>query len=196
MIKNIYMNIQFKNTLNDNLEDLIVNLKKLVNYEKDIVLLCKCLVKTINNNNKILFCGNGGSAAESQHFAAEFVSKFMHIRRPLPALALTTDSSILTSIANDFNFKYVFSKQIQALGKKEDILVCLSTSGKSQNILEAIKAAKKRNIKTFLITSEKFKKKIKHINVIKLPSKRTDRNQEIQLFFFHYIIEILEKNFL
>jgi phosphoheptose isomerase len=120
----------------------------------------------------------------------------MHIRRPLPALALTTDTSILTSIANDFNFKYVFSKQVQALGKKGDILICLSTSGKSQNILEAIKAAKKRNIKTFLITSEKFKKKIKYINVIRLPSKRTDRNQEIQLFFFHNIIEILEKNFL
>ncbi len=101
---------------------------------------------SLARGNKLLFCGNGGSAADAQHLAAEFVNRFILDRPPLPALALTTDSSILTAIGNDFGFDLVFSKQVQALGNPGDMLVALSTSGNSANVLRAIEAARERSL--------------------------------------------------
>lgn len=98
--------------------------------------------------NKLLLCGNGGSAADAQHLAAEFVNRFMMDRPPLPAIALTTDSSILTAVGNDFSFDQVFSKQVEALGKPGDMLVAISTSGNSNNIINALKAARERSVAT------------------------------------------------
>ena len=107
---------------------------------------------TLARGNKLLFCGNGGSAADAQHLAAEFVNRFMIDRPPLPAIALTTDSSILTAVGNDFSFDQVFSKQVEALGKPGDMLVGISTSGNSANIINALKSARERSVVTLGIT--------------------------------------------
>ncbi len=119
----------------------LLNDEKIINQ---INLIIKKITKSLKKNGKIILCGNGGSAAHAQHFSAEYVSKFEKIRKPLSAISLTTDTSIITSVSNDFNYKYIFSKQIEALGRKEDILLCYSTSGNSQNIIEAAKSAKKK----------------------------------------------------
>ena len=117
------------------IKKIIENYKKLRSIAADIDVASKYCVKTINNHRKILFCGNGGSAADSQHLAAELIGKFLKIRKPIPALALTTNSSIITSIGNDIDFKMIFARQIEALGNKGDILFAITTSGKSKNIL-------------------------------------------------------------
>jgi D-sedoheptulose 7-phosphate isomerase len=116
--------------------------------------VAKILALCLARGGKILFCGNGGSAADSQHLAAEFVNRFLMERPPLPAIALTTDSSILTAIGNDYGFDLVFSKQVQALATEGDVLVAISTSGNSNNIVEALKVARERCITTIGITGQ------------------------------------------
>ncbi len=168
---------------------LLKNEKLLLQIEKVINKITKCL----KNNGKIIFCGNGGSAAHAQHFAAEYVSKFEKIRKPFSAISLTTDTSIITSISNDFDYKYIFSKQIEALGLKNDILLCYSTSGNSQNTIEAAKLAKKKGIFVISNTGNKTNKlsKCSDIN-IKSPSSRTSTIQECQLLIDHIICRAVE----
>ena len=108
----------------------------------EIVKVSEICIKTLNNGGKIIFCGNGGSASDSQHLAAELVGRFMKNRKPIPAISINTDTSVLTSISNDFGYNYVFSKQIEALGNEKDTLFLLTTSGKSKNIIEAGNKAK------------------------------------------------------
>ena len=144
-------------------------------------LIANTIVETIKNGNKIMVCGNGGSAAETQHFVAEMVGKFKHYRRALPFISLTTDTSILTSIGNDFGFKYVFSRQIEALGNEGDILLVLSTSGTSQNCMEAIQVAHKMGI---------------HVIELKRTGTTTSEIQENQLQMIHQICEEVEKAFI
>ena len=156
------------------------------------------LVNIINDSlidgKKLIVCGNGGSAADSQHFVAELVSKFKKVRKPLSAIALTTDSSIITSIANDFSFDQIFSKQVQALGKKGDVLIGISTSGTSANVLNALKIAKKEKISTILLTGN-IKKQYSYVNLkIEVPSSSTARIQEIHELIYHSICEIVESN--
>jgi len=107
---------------------------------------------TLAKGNKLLFCGNGGSAADAQHLAAEFVNRFIMDRPPLPAIALSTDTSILTAIGNDFGFDLVFSKQVQALGNPGDMLIALSTSGNSKNVIKAVEAARERSLTVLGLT--------------------------------------------
>jgi len=117
--------------------------------KKNISPLIDCaeyISKAFKNGRKLMLCGNGGSAADAQHIAAEFVNRFLIDRHPLPALALTTDTSIITSVANDYSYEEVFSKQIQALGVEGDILFAISTSGNSNNILSAIRTAKEKGL--------------------------------------------------
>ena len=108
----------------------------------EIVKVTEVCIETLNNGGKIIFCGNGGSASDSQHLAAELVGRFMKNRKPIPAISINTDTSVLTSISNDFGYNYVFSKQIEALGNENDTLFLLTTSGKSKNIIEAGNKAK------------------------------------------------------
>ena len=108
----------------------------------EIVKVTEVCIETLNNGGKIIFCGNGGSASDSQHLAAELVGRFMKNRKPMPAISINTDTSVLTSISNDFGYNYVFSKQIEALGNEKDTLFLLTTSGKSKNIIEAGNKAK------------------------------------------------------
>ena len=112
----------------------------------DLILLAEKIANAFTNDRKLMLCGNGGSAADSQHIAAEFVNRFMLERPPLPALALTTDTSIITCIGNDYSFDEIFSKQVKALGMEGDVLLALSTSGNSKNVLMAAKDARARGI--------------------------------------------------
>ena len=113
-----------------------------------IILVSQKIAQSFTNDGKLMICGNGGSAADAQHIAGEFVNRLLIERPPLPAIALTTDTSVITSIGNDYSFNDIFSKQVKALGMEGDVLLAISTSGNSDNILEAVKAAKDHNIFT------------------------------------------------
>ncbi len=160
--------------------------------KKDIVLKIANLLKhKIENGNKILICGNGGSASDSQHFAAELVGRFQKERKPLPAIALTTDTSILTSVSNDYSFNDIFVRQVEAVGKKGDVLVGFSTSGNSKNVISAFKKAKEMEISTIAICGNGGElEKIADIT-FKIPSK-TSRVQEIHAILIHILCEIIE----
>lgn len=126
----------------------------LTTHAGSIAAMAKVIAASLAQDGKILFCGNGGSAADAQHLAAEFVNRFLIDRPPLPGIALTTDSSALTAISNDFGFDQIFSKQIRALGKAGDVLLAISTSGSSPNITEALKAARNLGMITMGLTGK------------------------------------------
>ena len=141
-----------------------------------------------------MFCGNGGSAADSQHLSTELLGKYLKIRKPYASIALTTDTSLLTAISNDFNFNEIFSKQISALASKNDILFAITTSGKSKNILLAIDKAKKLGVKVILLSSNKAKHLKKKVDLlIPVPADRVDRIQEMHISVGHIICELVEK---
>ena len=157
----------------------------------EVVYLAK---KVISKNGKILIFGNGGSAADAQHLAAELVNRFKKERSPIPAIALTTDTSILTAVANDYDFSEVFSKQILALGKKGDIALGISTSGKSANVISALKVAKKLGMHTVGLSGGDgglMKELCDYL--ILVPSYETPRIQEGHLLFLHIFSELLEE---
>jgi D-sedoheptulose 7-phosphate isomerase len=147
----------------------------------------------LSNGNKILACGNGGSAADCQHFAAELVGRFERERLPLPGLALTTDTSILTAVGNDYNFNDIFSKQVQAFGQSGDVLLALSTSGNSANVLAAIDAALERDMRIVALTGKgggAMGKKLTDADVhICVPHDRTARIQEVHLLTIHCLCD-------
>jgi D-sedoheptulose 7-phosphate isomerase len=163
-------------------------------YKEKIILASKIIIKAIKNKKKILFCGNGGSAGDSQHFAAELIGRYLFERKPLPAIALTTNTSTLTAIANDYSYDDVFSKQVEALGNSGDVLFMISTSGKSRNILKSLKIAKKKRLKTIFLTGKNIPKfQYKPDLCINVPATRVDRIQELHLVIGHNICEIVEK---
>jgi len=161
-----------------------------------IDLACQMVI-TLRQGGKILIFGNGGSAADAQHMAAEFVNRFLINRRPLAAIALTTDTSVITSIGNDFSFDEIFSKQIQALGKPEDIALGISTSGSSRNVIKAIEVAKDIGMRTAVLTgglsggaSELGKLADITLNV---PTRKTAHIQEVHLWIEHLLCELVEE---
>jgi len=155
-----------------------------------IALLCESL----SSGHKILLFGNGGSASQAQHFAAELVNKFLRIRSPLPAISLTTDTSAITSIANDFSFDLVFSRQIEALGEKGDMAIGLSTSGNSPNIILAFESARKKGLKTIAVTGNGGGKMASVCDyLLDVPSDATPRIQEVHLLILHILAEEIEK---
>jgi D-sedoheptulose 7-phosphate isomerase len=170
-------------------------LKKIIFKERIINKIIAIIYKKIKKNNKIMLCGNGGSAADAQHLAAEFLVRLRPKinRKPIPALVLAQDTSTLTACSNDYNFKYIFSRNLKALGKRNDILIVISTSGNSKNILEVLKEAKKMKITTigFLGGSGGLAKKFCEYSII-VPSKITARIQEMHIFLGHYIFESIE----
>lgn len=147
----------------------------------------------LSNGNKILACGNGGSAADCQHFAAELVGRFERERFPLPALALTTDTSILTAVGNDYSYREIFSKQVQAFGQAGDILLAMSTSGNSANVLAAVEAALEREMRVVALTGKdggELGKMLTDADVhICVPHSRTARTQEVHLVAIHCICD-------
>ena len=174
----------------------IFNLFHKLKFEKNFYILCKESIKAITKGKKIIFFGNGGSAADAQHLATELTVRFKKKRRALPAIALTTDTSALTAIGNDFGFKYIFSRQIEAIGNKGDICIAITTSGNSQNLIEAIKVANKKKLKTFCFSGNnggKIKKYIK--NSVIVPSFATADIQVVQIFIGQTLCNYFLENF-
>lgn len=155
---------------------------------------CNILIECYKNGRKVLICGNGGSAADSQHMAAELMNKFKLNRDPLPCVALTTDSSILTSIGNDFGYEYIFEKQVKAIGQEGDVLIAISTSGNSENVIKAIDAAKEKRMFVIGLMGDKGGKMKGKCNLeIIVHSANTPRVQESHILIIHIICEIIEK---
>jgi len=156
----------------------------------------QAMVACLMNDGKILVCGNGGSAADSQHFAAELINRFEVERPGLAAIALTTDSSVLTSIANDYDYVQIFSKQVRALGMDGDVLLAISTSGNSPSVLEAIQAAHERNMPVVALTGKDGGKMASLLNPtdfhICVPAKSTARIQEVHLLVLHCLCDAID----
>lgn len=171
------------------------NIKKRFLQENlpQLISIIKLIADAFENGNKMLLFGNGGSAAEAQHLAAEFVNRFLMERPPLPAIALSTDSSILTSIGNDYSFSEVFYKQIVALGKEGDIAIGISTSGNSPNVIKAIEVAKEMGIETVALTGNDGGDLAKVANYsLIVPSNSTPCIQEVHMAVGHILCEMVE----
>lgn len=169
--------------------------KLLAQCKDSIATTGELLMEVVRKNGKIMFCGNGGSAADSQHLAAELVGHLRHDRRPLPALALTTDTSALTAIGNDYEFKDIFSRQVRALGRAGDVLIGISTSGNSKNVLEAVQAAKQMNILTLGLLGRGGGKiaPLCDYSII-VPTDDTQRVQECHILIGHIWMEMIERS--
>ena len=147
----------------------------------------------LEKGRKILICGNGGSAADSQHMAAEFVGRFVKERQSLPALALTVDTSLLTAVGNDYGFDCVFSRQVEGLGQEGDVLIAISTSGNSANVVRAVKTAKEKGIYVIALTGENGGILAKESDLcLAVPSQVTARIQEMHIMIIHMICEVAE----
>lgn len=164
---------------------------------QDIAKAAQLMIKALKAGNKILSCGNGGSAADAQHFSSELLNRFEMERPALPAIALTTDTSTLTSIANDYAYNRVFAKQIEALGQQGDILLAISTSGNSANVSEAITAARAKGISTIAFTGRDGGSIAKQLSAndveIRVPSDITARIQEVHLLIIHCLCDQIDQ---
>ncbi|MEM2916070.1 MAG: D-sedoheptulose 7-phosphate isomerase [Candidatus Woesearchaeota archaeon] len=159
----------------------------------DIEKTASTIITALKNGNKVLVCGNGGSAADSQHLAGELIVRFEAERKSLPAIALTTDTSVLTAIGNDYGFDDIFSRQVDGLGVKGDVLIAISTSGNSQNILRAIEAAKSKGMEVIGLTGrDGGKMKSLPIQNIIIPSPTTARIQECHILIIHTWCKLID----
>jgi len=185
------------NLVQNRMEESIV-LKRKIQDEltEKIIELSELLAECIKNGGKLLLCGNGGSAADAQHFAGELVVRLSsdYTRSALPAITLSSNDYVLTACANDFGFEQVFSRQIEALGKPEDVLLCISTSGNSPNLITAAQKAKEKNMKTVgLLGRDGGKlKNLSDLSII-VPSSNTPRIQETHICICHILCELIEK---
>lgn len=184
-----------KNILEKSINDNIKLKLQLSNLKSDIDKSINIICESLKNKGKIIFCGNGGSAADAQHLVAELLIRLKPTknRKSLPAISLALDTSTLTACGNDYNFDYIFSRPLESLGNKEDVLIAISTSGNSKNIINALKVAKKKGIKSigFLGNSGGKSKKLCNISLV-VPSKETARIQECHIFLGHHILEMVE----
>jgi D-sedoheptulose 7-phosphate isomerase len=164
------------------------------NSVRQIEEAASIITETFRGGNKLLICGNGGSAADSQHLAAEFVNSFSKSinRRGLPAIALTTDSSVLTAISNDSNFDNVFSRQVQAYGVEKDLLIAFTTSGNSRNCLNAVKEARELGLRTIAFTRTQAEISNLVDIAIEVPSVDTQHIQECHILSYHIVTELVE----
>jgi len=187
-----------KSEISTNLAGSILAKQQFAEASTDrLVQLVEWTVATFRSGGKLLLFGNGGSAADAQHVAAEFVNRFKIDRRPLPAIALTTDSSVLTSIGNDFSFDLIFVKQVQALGRPGDLALGISTSGNSPNVLKALTTAGEMGLRTAALTGGRTNPggKIGTVAdlVLNVPTDSTPHIQETHLWIEHILCELVEK---
>ena len=184
-----------KKLIQKNLFDIENNFKILnneyyLNLIQDAALM---IINSIKKKNKIIFCGNGGSASDGEHLCAELAGRYLKNRKAYPAIALTGNSSLVTALGNDYGFENIFYRQIESIGKKGDILFAITTSGKSRNILKILQLARKIGIKVILLTSMKAKNLKKKVDlIIPVPSIRVDRIQEMHIGIGHIICETVE----
>jgi D-sedoheptulose 7-phosphate isomerase len=163
------------------------------NYHRTVVQVAMRIAQSLSSGGKVMFCGNGGSAADAQHLAAEFTGRYLKERPALPAIALSVNSSSLTAIGNDYGFDFAFARQLEALGKEGDVAVGISTSGNSPNVIRALQVAKTKSIYTISLTG-KSGGKLKDVadETICMPSEETPRIQECHILTGHLICEIVE----
>lgn len=192
--KKMNIGINFINDILEENSNLSLELKNKAEVIESFSIHC---LSSLNKGKKILICGNGGSASDSNHFAAELVGRFeKENRRSLPAISLCSNQSTITAIANDFGFNKVFSKQIEAGGNKDDVLIAISTSGKSKNVLEAIDVANLKNMKVLVLTGKNGNKYLgnKKCEILEINSKRTARIQEMHILILHIICSYIDNN--
>lgn len=181
--------------INDIINEHLVVAERLKTLEPDIRAACELCTATILGGGKILLAGNGGSAADAQHIAAEFIGRFVKNRKSYPAIALSTDTSALTAIANDYGFERVFSRQIEGLGNENDVFIGITTSGSSPNIVQAIEQARQRGLKTVVLTGRDggILRGIADVELI-VPSDVTARIQEMHILIGHIICEYADEH--
>lgn len=186
-----------KHFIKEYISDSIETKKRIINNDALIEKInnaAEAIANAIKNKHKVLIAGNGGSAADSQHIAAEFVSRFYFERDALPAIALTVDTSALTAIGNDYGFINIFSRQIEALGQEGDVFIAITTSGNSPNIIKALEVAKKKKLKTILLTGTKNSHSTERADIsIKVPSEETPKIQESHIMIGHILCAVAEK---
>jgi D-sedoheptulose 7-phosphate isomerase len=178
-------------------EEILASIRvkeRMMDTQSDVIAeISQVMIDALNKGKKILFCGNGGSAADAQHLAAELVSKFKMERRGLPSLALNANTSILTAIGNDYSFERVFARQVEALGGSGDVLVGISTSGNSGNVVAAMEVAKEKDMINIALTGETGgKMKFVADYILAVPSNDTPRIQECHITAGHIICGIVE----
>ena len=182
------------NFLNDEINNHKKSLDTLLKDTNEINLIATKINNALQNDNSILICGNGGSAADAQHFSAELLCRFNKERKSYPSICLSNDPVLITAIGNDYGFKNIFSRQIEGLGKPEDILFVISTSGNSENIIEAIKTAKSKKITSIGLLGKgggKAKEMLDHKVVI--DNYTTSRIQELHILIIHIICEYIDQ---
>jgi len=177
------------------IDESITIKQKLIEQNDNIIKISEMISNCLKNNSTLFLCGNGGSASDAQHIAAEFVGRFNIERRPLPAEALTTNTSIITAIGNDYSFDEIFSRQVNARMTNSDILVGISTSGKSRNVLLALETARKNGSATIGFTGKNIQMMEKICDVcLSVPSDKTPRIQEAHILAWHIICDLVEKS--
>jgi len=175
------------------IEESVESISRLKGVVPEIKAAARLLVATLRAGGKVLICGNGGSAADAQHFAAELVGRFRKERNALAAIALSTDSSVVTSLANDYSFSQIFARQVEALGKPGDILVAISTSGNSPNVMEASRRAREMGIKTMGLLGNAGGQLFKDCDLaVVVPSRDTARIQEGHGVVIHILCRLVE----
>ncbi len=168
--------------------------EQLRDLRSSLLQVATMVTDTLLAGGKLMIAGNGGSASDSAHLATEFTCRFRHDRRPYPAMALPVDGGLMTAIGNDYHFEQIFERQVIAFGKKGDLLLALSTSGNSRNLLLALQAARERGIQTVALLGQAggFTKGVAHLEII-VPGEQTARIQEAQKFLLHVLCEIVEE---
>ncbi|MDX1493491.1 MAG: SIS domain-containing protein [Longimicrobiales bacterium] len=160
----------------------------------DVAVLARTVEETLRSGGKLLFCGNGGSAADAQHLAAEYVVRFAREREGLPAIALTTDTSVLTAAGNDYGFQRVFQRQVEALGREGDLLILHSTSGESENLVHAARAAAERSIRTVGLLGKGGGRLAGEVDMaLVVPGDSTARAQEMHLLIGHIVCDLVDR---
>jgi D-sedoheptulose 7-phosphate isomerase len=182
-------------TIQENITAHIDTAERLRLLEEDISAACSLCLITILRGGKILLAGNGGSAADAQHIAAEFVGRFVRERRSLPAIALSTDTSAMTAISNDYGFDAVFARQVEGLGNIDDVFIGISTSGNSPNIIQAVESARQKGLKTIVFSGRNggILRGAADVEII-VPSEITARIQEMHILVGHIICEFVDEN--
>ena len=162
---------------------------------ENILYFSEKIIYVLKRNNKVLICGNGGSAADSQHFSSELICKYEKVRRSLPALSLSSDPATVTAISNDYGYKYLFSRQIEGLGNKGDVLILITTSGNSENLIEAAKTAKSKSLIVCGLLGRDGGALKNFLDFdITIKNQRTSRIQEMHSLIIHIICKLLEES--
>jgi D-sedoheptulose 7-phosphate isomerase len=195
-MKKLHIKKIFESEINKHISSTDLFLKN--NFE-DFKKFLNFVIKTLKKGNKIILFGNGGSASDAQHIAAELVVKYKKKRKSIPAISLSTDTSTLTAIGNDFSFNDIFSRQLESIGKPGDIAIGITTSGKSKNVINALKLAKKKKITSVILTKKKYPKKreIEKISdfILGVPAEETARIQELHILVGHLMCAVIDEIF-